>query len=156
MSTGALPGRPDVAQFGPVLVVEDDAVVRRLICRALEEDGLRVVPAANGQVAIEHARRHAPALVVLDVTLPLLSSDAVAERIRAILGDQVPILVITADGHPAEKARVLRAFSYLQKPFDIDELVGTVRRALAAPGTTPSGRWGDVGADAEPGSGPHR
>ena len=140
MSTGDVPGRPDGAQFGPVLVVEDDAVVRRLICRALQEDGLCVVPAANGQLAIEHARRHEPALVVLDVTLPVLSSDAVAVGIRAILGDQVPILVITADGHPAEKARVLRAFAYLQKPFDVDELVGTVRRALEASDATPPPR----------------
>ena len=140
MARGDFAGRPDAALFGPVLVVDDDAVVRRLICRALEEDGLRVVPAANGQLAIEHARRHEPALVVLDVRLPLLGSDAVAGSIRAILGEQVPILVITADGHPAERARMLRAFAYLQKPFDVDELVGTVRRALQAAGDASPGR----------------
>ena len=67
---------------------------------------------------------------MLDVTLPLLSGDAVAAELRALLGDDLPILVITADGYPAEKARALGACAYLSKPFDVDELVSLVRRGL--------------------------
>jgi response regulator NasT len=124
------PTKPPARRTGPVLVVDDDAVVRRLICRALEEEGLRVVSAANGQLAVERARHHRPALVVLDVTLPLLSGDAVAAELRALLGDGLPILVVTADVHPAEKARALGAYAGMSKPFDVDALVGAVRRAL--------------------------
>src|ERR671925_1668541 len=98
-------------------------MVRRVICRALEEEGLQVVSAANGRLAVERASHHQPALVVLDVTLPLLSGGAVAAQLRALLGDELPILAITADGHPAEKARTLGAYAYLSKPFDVDELV---------------------------------
>ena len=115
---------------GPVLVVDDDPIVRRLICRALEEEGFTVLPAANGQLALEQASRVRPALVVLDVTLPVLDSDAVAAGIRVLAGEQVPILVITADGHPTEKARKLGAYAFLVKPFDVDGLVGLVRRGL--------------------------
>ena len=116
---------------GPVLVVDDDPIVRGLICRALEEEGFAVLPAANGQLALEQASRVRPALVVLDVTLPVLDSDAVAAGVRVLAGEQVPILVITADGHPAEKVRRLAAYASLVKPFDVDELVGLVRRGLA-------------------------
>ena len=121
---------PPAGRTGPVLVVDDDAVVRTMICRALEEEGFRAVSAADGRLAVERARRHQPALVVLDVTLPLLGGGAVAAELRALLGNRLPILVITADGHPAEKARALGAYGYLSKPFDVDELVGAVRRAL--------------------------
>ena len=121
---------PPAGRTGPVLVVDDDAVVRTMICRALEEEGFRAVWAADGRVAVERARRHQPALVVLDVTLPLLGGGAVAAELRALLGNRLPILVITADGHPAAKARALGAYGYLSKPFDVDELIGAVRRAL--------------------------
>src|SRR5579884_1309035 len=103
-----------------------------MICRA-EEEGFSVISAANGRLALERAGQHRPALVVLDVTLPLLSGDAVATELRTLLGQGLPILVITADGHPAEKGRALGAYASLSKPFDVDELVDAVRRAL--PGT---------------------
>ena len=76
-----------------MLVVDDDAVVRTMICRALEEEGFRAVSAGDGRLALERARRHQPALVVLDVTLPLLGSGAVAAELRALLGNRLPILV---------------------------------------------------------------
>jgi two-component system OmpR family response regulator len=119
------------AHTGPVLVVDDDAVVRRVICRALEDEGLQVMAAANGRLAIEQANRNPPALVVLDMSLPLLGGDAVAAALRARVGHALPILVITADGHPAEKARALGAFAYLPKPFEMDELLARVHEGLA-------------------------
>ena len=119
------------AHTGPVLVVDDDAVVRGVICRALEDEGLQVVPAANGQLAVDRASRNPPVLVVLDMSLPLLGGDAVAAELRARVRDDLPILVITADGHPAEKARALGAFAYLSKPFEMDELLAHVHQGLA-------------------------
>ena len=127
LTEGSLAG-----QTGPVLVVDDDAVVRNLICRALEDEGLQVMSAANGRLAVERANQQAPALVVLDMSLPLLAGDAVAAELRAHVGDHLPIVLITADGHPAEKARVLGAFAYLSKPFDMDELMATIQRGLAS------------------------
>lgn len=116
---------------GPVLVVDDDPIVRGMICRALEDEGLSVLPAANGQVALEQAARVLPSLVVLDVTLPVVGGPAVAAGVRGLAGQQfVPILVITADGHPTEKAIALGAYAHLKKPFDVDDLVSLVRQGL--------------------------
>jgi DNA-binding response OmpR family regulator len=113
-----------------VLVVDDDAIVRGLICHALEDDGLSVVAAENGRVALEQAALVRPRLIVLDVSLPIVAGSGVAAGVREIVSPDVPILVITADGHPLEKARALGAYASLSKPFDVDELVALVRSGL--------------------------
>jgi DNA-binding response OmpR family regulator len=103
-----------------------------MICRALQEDGLPVIAAANGRLAVERARLQPPDLVVLDMSLPLLGGPDVAAELRATFGEGLPILLITADGRPAEKARRLGAYAYLSKPFDVDEFVATVHRGLGS------------------------
>jgi DNA-binding response OmpR family regulator len=128
---------PELAEIpvggGPILVVDDDAAVLQMICRALQDEGLRVISAANGRLAVERARLEPPDLVVLDMSLPLLGGADVATELRATFGQGLPIVLITADGRPAEKARRLGAYAYLSKPFDVDELVATVHRALGGP-----------------------
>ena len=114
---------------GPVLVVDDDAVVRRMICQALEDDGFTVLGAPDGELAIEQAARYRPTLIVLDATLPTFRAQLVAPGIRAALGHDVPILLTTAANNAAESARALRAYAYLRKPFDVEELMTSVRLA---------------------------
>ena len=118
-----------------MLVVDDDPIVREMIRRALEDEGILVVTAADGPEALEEATRLRPYLVILDVSLPVLGGEAVAHQLRQITSDdQLPIMAITADGRPAEKARRLGAFAYLAKPFDVDALVDVVQQALRAEG----------------------
>jgi DNA-binding response OmpR family regulator len=114
----------------PVLVVDDDRRVRDLIRLALEEGGFDVATAADGAEAIALAGSVRPALLVLDLTLPRADGFAVAAAVRRIHGDGVPIVVITADGSPAEKASRIGALGWLRKPFDLDELTELVDRAL--------------------------
>ena len=115
-----------------VLVVDDDPKIRGVAVWALEEEGFLVEEAAGRDQAAELARSHPPALVVLDMGLPPDSGDIVADELRATCGDQLPILVITADGKAMEKARRVRAFAYLHKPFDVELLVRLVRQGLAS------------------------
>jgi DNA-binding response OmpR family regulator len=104
--------------------------VRGLISRALEDEGISVFVAEDGQRGLDEAARVRPHVVILDVTLPALDSQAVAAGLRQVVAADVRIMVITADSHAGEKAQALGAFAYLQKPFDIDELVALVRRGL--------------------------
>jgi DNA-binding response OmpR family regulator len=113
-----------------VLVVEDDPDLRQSIQWVLEDEGLVVQTAANGREALARAVHQQPALVVLDPGLPILDGEAVAAGLREAYGEAVPILTITADDKGAEKARRVGALGYLPKPFDIDDLVSAVRRAL--------------------------
>jgi DNA-binding response OmpR family regulator len=69
-------------------------------------------------------------LLIVDVTLPVLSGQGVAAIVRRIRGKALPVLVITADGEAAEKARRVDAYAYLQKPFELEDLLHQVRRGL--------------------------
>ena len=112
-----------------VLVVEDDRMVRELICDALEDEGISVDSAADGPEALEHIYASQPGLVLLDLRLPVLSGEQVADGVRARYDGDVPIVVMSSY-YPAAEARRLRASAFLDKPFHLDDLVSTVRRVL--------------------------
>ena len=90
---------PDTIPERPILVVDDDAKIVRLVRTYLERDGFSVVTAADGPGALDAIERHRPALVVLDLMLPELDGRAV---IRAVRRDDeagaTPILIISARG----------------------------------------------------------
>jgi DNA-binding response OmpR family regulator len=116
-----------------VLIVDDDARVRLTIQWALEDAGLQVLMAEDGERAVQLAAAASPAVIVLDMTLPVMDGYEVARAVRATHSESVPILVITADGHAAEKADRVGAYEYVRKPFDVAELVDAVRRGLDSP-----------------------
>ena len=115
-----------------MLVVEDDLDLRQTIQWMLEDEGFLVETAGDGREALQRARQHKPALVILDMALPILDGNGVAAGLRATYGDTVMILTMTADGRAAEKAKNIGAIGYLSKPFDIDALLTAVRDALEA------------------------
>jgi two-component system phosphate regulon response regulator PhoB len=122
-----------VSGSAPILLVEDDVQLRQFIQWTLEDEGLVVETAADGQQAVDQATQRRPALVILDWGLPRLNGDEVAARLRAAYACTVPILLISAAGSVAEKARQIHAVDYLPKPFDIDDLLTAVHRALGTP-----------------------
>jgi DNA-binding response OmpR family regulator len=117
-------------RHAPVLLLEDDPGVRQTIQWALEDEGLEVQVARDGITGLDRARQQRPSLVVLDIGLPRLSGDGFAIELRRLYGQDVPILVITADGRAQEKAERVGAFDFMRKPFDVDELVAAVWRGL--------------------------
>jgi DNA-binding response OmpR family regulator len=123
----------------PILVVDDDAKIVRLVRTYLERDGFRVVTAADGPAALDAIERHQPALVVLDLMLPELDGRAV---IRAVRRDDeaaaTPILVLSARGTTLDRIAGLEdgADDYLPKPFSPAELVVRVKAILRRAGTT--------------------
>src|SRR5688572_1747604 len=122
----------------PILVVDDDAKIVRLVRTYLERDGFSVVTAADGPAALEAIETHQPALVVLDLMLPELDGRAV---IRAVRRDEeaahTPILVLSARSSTIDRIAGLEdgADDYLPKPFSPAELVLRVKSILrrAAP-----------------------
>jgi DNA-binding response OmpR family regulator len=115
---------------GPILVVDDDPGLREIIRETLEDEGFLVDVARDGLQALELAAQRRPELVILDWGLPVFDGDVVAARLRGIHGEDLRILIVTADGRAAEKARRARAFAYLHKPFDVNALADVVRRGL--------------------------
>ncbi|HEV2126318.1 MAG TPA: response regulator [Chloroflexota bacterium] len=116
-----------------VLLAEDDAGLRQTIEWTLQDEGILVETAPDGEAALDRLRQFRPALLLLDMGLPRVDGDGVAAGLRSLHGDAVPIVVLTADGHVQEKARRIGAVAYLKKPFDIDDLIETVRRIIPTP-----------------------
>lgn len=113
-----------------VLVVEDDTDLRQTIQWTLEDEGLIVETAGDGQEALNRAAQRKPSLVVLDMGLPIIDGNGVAAGLHASYGSSVSILTMTADGRAAEKAKRIGAIGYISKPFDLDALITAVKRAL--------------------------
>jgi DNA-binding response OmpR family regulator len=146
MQPPALPDRP-------ILVVDDDAKIVRLVRTYLERDGFSVVTAGDGPAALDAIETHRPALVVLDLMLPELDGRAV---IRAVRRDEeagaTPILVLSARGTTIDRIAGLEdgADDYLPKPFSPAELVVRVKAILrranppADPASTAGARAGRI------------
>ncbi|HLQ29189.1 MAG TPA: response regulator [Ktedonobacteraceae bacterium] len=115
-----------------ILVVDDNAHVLQMIQWVLQDEGFEVQTAAEGQEALTLVRRHRPALLILDMGLPLLDGSHVAAELHTLYGTAVPIVLITADGHAAQKGRQIGASAFLHKPFEIADLVQAVKRSLTS------------------------
>ncbi len=117
-----------------ILVVDDDLNLCQTIQVVLEEEGFTVETALDGVEALERAERVKPAIVMLDMGLPLLDGEAVARELQVRYGKTIPVVLMTADGHVKEKGQRVGAVVALGKPFEIDDLVMAVHQALSSRG----------------------
>jgi two-component system response regulator MprA len=114
-----------------ILVVDDDASIRRMLVRALGAEGYDVEAAADGGAALAAVERSAPDAVVLDVAMPGLDGLAVSRRLRG-KGLAIPVLLLTARDAVADRVAGLDAGAddYLVKPFATEELLARLRALL--------------------------
>jgi two-component system response regulator MprA len=139
-----------------LLLVDDDAPIRRMLERTLTAEGYDVVAAADGGAALAAVERSMPDAIVLDVSMPGMDGLAVTRRLRA-KGLRVPILLLTARDAVHERVAGLDAGAddYLVKPFDVHELSARVR-ALLRRNAPPSGEeqlaFADVTLDPDTGA----
>jgi two-component system response regulator MprA len=128
-----------------VLIVEDDAPVRRMLERSLAAEGFEVRSASDGGMALTMAEGSAPDLVVLDVAMPGLSGIDVCRRLRE-KGLSGGVLMLTARDVVEDRVRGLDAGAddYVVKPFAIDEVVARLH-ALTRRGRDRSDRLSYAG-----------
>jgi two-component system KDP operon response regulator KdpE len=120
-----------MTESGPiVLVVEDEAQMRRFLRAALTSRGYRWLEADTGAGALIAATSHNPDLVLLDLGLPDCDGIDLTRRLREFC--KTPVIVISARGHEQDKVAALDAGAddYLTKPFGVNELLARMRVAL--------------------------
>jgi DNA-binding response OmpR family regulator len=122
--------RPASHTKARVLVTDDDRMIRMLVKMLLEKEGLEVLEADNGAMAIEVARRERPDLVLMDLMMPGLDGFQTIERIRRDISlASLPVIVLTSETGSTVERRVLElgADDYVVKPFEADVFISRIR-----------------------------
>ncbi|GAA5528952.1 response regulator [Herpetosiphon gulosus] len=113
-----------------VLVIEDEAPIRRFLRASLPSHGYKLIEAENGEDGLLQAAMQRPAIIILDLGLPDLDGLQVTKRLRE--WTNTPIIVLSARGREDDKIAALDAGAddYLTKPFGMGELLARLRVAL--------------------------
>jgi two-component system KDP operon response regulator KdpE len=120
-----------MSDTGPlILVVDDEAPMRRFLRVSLVNEGYRVTEAESGEDGLAQAAARNPDVILLDLGLPDLDGLHVTERLREWA--KIPIIVVSARGQEEDKIKALDAGAddYLTKPFGVGELLARIRVAL--------------------------
>ena len=116
-----------------ILVVEDNARNRKLLRTILRFRGFEVIECEDGAPSLEAARKHQPALILMDIELPTMDGITALGRLRADPQTRdIPVIAVTASVTPGERERVLAAGfnAYVAKPIDVDAFSGLVDRLI--------------------------
>jgi DNA-binding response OmpR family regulator len=116
-----------------VLVVEDDVDLAALVEMIVSDAGYAVRGASDGAEALARVEEEMPALVLLDMRMPGMNGWEFAREFRARWGRAAPIVVVTAAEDARQRAREIDADSYLEKPFEIEDVLSTLHRFLGHP-----------------------
>jgi two-component system, response regulator, stage 0 sporulation protein F len=116
-----------------ILVVDDDAGHRSLLCDALQEMGYQTAEASNGREALDLLDSELPAAVLLDLRMPVLSGWGLLDVLKqSPRTKDLPFIIISAYGFEWE-AELVGARGYISKPVDLDSVQDTVQRLIGPP-----------------------
>lgn len=116
-----------------ILVVDDDASHRTLICDALEEMGYQTLQAANGREALDQLEGDLPQAVLLDLRMPVMSGWGLLDALKKMPRARgLPIIIISGYGFEWE-AELVGAAGYISKPVDLDKVRLTVQQIVGPP-----------------------
>jgi two-component system, cell cycle response regulator DivK len=114
------------------LIIEDHPDNMVLIGRLLEKSGYQTLRAYSGIEGYEMALQEKPDFVIVDVQLPDIDGMEVVCRIRAELGDDIPVIAMTANALCGERERLLKAGCdcYIEKPIDTSRVISQIRTVI--------------------------
>jgi two-component system chemotaxis response regulator CheY len=114
----------------PILVIDDDPSILSTVSDILEFEGFPVTTASNGAEGLRCLEQVTPSLVLLDMRMPIVDGWEFARTLRE-RGIVLPIVVMTAAQDARRWAQEIGANGYLSKPFDLADLIDTVKRLAA-------------------------
>jgi DNA-binding NtrC family response regulator len=115
-----------------VLVIDDEASIRSILSTLLTKNGYEVQVAESGESGLDMYAQFMPAVILLDLKMPGIDGIEVMETLDRRLNADCKTIIMTAHGEVRSAVEAMKkgAFDYLQKPFDNDELLATISRAV--------------------------
>jgi two-component system chemotaxis response regulator CheY len=130
LEVNAVSNEGPIVSTSPILVVDDDDDVREIVALTLEDEGFRVTRAENGAIALWHIERERPALVLLDLMMPVMNGWALWDALQcAPLLRTLPVVILSASGLSQGS---FGATTVLAKPVSHARLVEVVRAQASA------------------------
>jgi DNA-binding response OmpR family regulator len=115
-----------------ILIVEDDQNIAKALAIRLKAAGYEITVSPDAMTAVAAAVKIQPDLALLDISVPAGNGFTVAEKIQELVATATPIIFLTASKQPGlrQKARELGAAGFFEKPYEAQELLTAIRRAL--------------------------
>jgi DNA-binding response OmpR family regulator len=115
-----------------ILVCDDSDVILHLVAFALQAQGFEVIAAGSTDEIYLKMESSKPTLILLDLNIPLAGGAAVLEKLKTNTEtNQIPVVLFSGENKLQEIAEELKADGFLQKPFDVNELVNVVRKFIS-------------------------
>lgn len=116
------------------MIVDDDNDIRDAITQILEYEGFSVLSAANGQEGIEKLKNGNPALILLDLMMPVMNGWQFKSKIESDPRlAQIPVVILSADGNIQQKSENIGVAGFLKKPIQLETLLDTVKKYCDEP-----------------------
>jgi CheY-like chemotaxis protein len=117
-----------------ILIVEDEHDIRAVLTEILEDEGYTVASVSNGLEALTFLQKHRPQLILLDLGMPVMTGWEFREQQRRdpTLAD-IPVILMSATPHLSQTAASLQAANCLDKPIEINALLGMVEHYCSDP-----------------------
>jgi two-component system, chemotaxis family, chemotaxis protein CheY len=114
-----------------ILIVDDDESIRELVVAFLTVEGYEAISASHGAAALEMLQNVQPALILLDMRMPIMDGGEFARAYRELPGPHAPLVVLTAAMDAGEESEEIGADGYIAKPFDLSDLLKVIEKHLA-------------------------
>lgn len=114
-----------------VLVIDDDDATCELLRRWLSEQGFAVATVPHGAAALELVKHHSPAVILVDLRMPIMDGWAFVEQYRRLAQPPASILLLTAARDIEENATRLRADGFIRKPFGLEDVTAAIESCIA-------------------------
>jgi len=127
------PERDGAAASRPrVLIIDDDEAVCEVLRDVLTDEGYAVATVPHGAAALELVKHHHPAVIILDLRMPIMDGWSFAEQYRRQAKPAASLILVSAMKDIEESARRIGAATFIQKPFELTDVVSKIERCIAA------------------------
>jgi two-component system, OmpR family, response regulator AdeR len=114
-----------------ILIVDDDAILRDALARALKQKGFSAIGTGDGQTAVDLCVRLKPVVVLLDLSMPNFNGPQVLKELKQRMGEQhTPVIWITGSVNPENLDHMGGALACIGKPFHVDQITEIVNRHI--------------------------